>query len=279
MRQPSTPREEDDSEAVVKENVSDKSTSVMMLEILETVQGNQAHLRTIEQSLAFVHSELDAQKAETNQLKSENEELKARLDRVEKRCDVLEEDLRIQSKMRDENEQNSRMVNLEISGVPQLPGETDTDCKKIAGEVMKLVGSRYAEADVDDAHRKFAGGLIVRFMSRTVRNEVYLKRFALVGKKAQDVAPRFRGVEGAEEDLYINENLSYDRLKLMKYCRDKIKPMNVCVSKEGILKTKSLRGNVFVQNSPQKHVFLDFLGLAKYFDIFGFNFEFSTPKC
>ena len=128
MRQPSTPRAEDVSEAVVEENVTEKSTSVMMLEILETVQGNQAHLRTIEQSLAFVHSELDAQKAETNQLKSENEELKARLDRVEKRCDVLEEDLRIQSKMRDENEQNSRMVNLEISGVPQLQGETDTDC-------------------------------------------------------------------------------------------------------------------------------------------------------
>ena len=110
---------------------------------------------------------------------------------------------------------------------------------------MKLVGSAYTQADVDVAHRKFAGGLICR----TVWNEFYSKRFALTSKKAMDIAPRFQGVEGSDSDLYLNENLSYDRSKLMKYCRDKIKPLNAGVPKDDRIKVKTERGIVKVQNS------------------------------
>ena len=101
-------------------------------------------------------------------LKKKNEEMEKRMTAMEEKMNGLEIDLVEQGKMRDENEQNSRMVNLEISGVPQLEGETDDDCKDIAGKVMALFGSKYSVDDVDDAHRKMAGGLIVRFMSRTV---------------------------------------------------------------------------------------------------------------
>ena len=242
MRETSTPSEE------VEAEVQEKSSSVMMMEILATVRGNQAHLRTIEQSLVFVHSELEAQKSETAQLRAENLEMKERIGALEAKVGTIEIDLKEESRKRDEAEQNSRMVNLEISGIPQLDGETDDDCKTIAADVMKLIGSEYGVADVDDAHRKMAGGLIVRFMSRTVRKEVLSKRFALAGKKAMDVAPRFRKCAGSKNDLYINENLSYDRSKLMKICRDRIKPLNVgATTKEQRTKTKSTRGHVQVQ--------------------------------
>ena len=81
---------------------------------------------------------------------------------------------------------------------------------------------------------------------------MYLKRFALVGKKAKDIAPRFRGVDGAGDDLYINENLSYDRSKLMKICRDRVKPINAGVPKDDRTKTKSARGHVLVQDTNGK---------------------------
>ena len=234
---------EDNSEL---SGISDRK---MMEAIFVTVRENKEKLSSFEQSLSFVNAELEDQKRENAMLKKKNEEMEKRMTAMEEKMNGLEIDLVEQGKMRDENEQNSRMVNLEISGVPQLEGETDDDCKELAGKVMALVGSKYSVDDVDDAHRKMAGGLIVRFMSRTVRKEVYEKRFELIGKKAKDLAPRFRRVDGKDDQLYINENLSYDRSKLMKFCREKLKPLNEGAAKDDRIKMKTVRGVIKVQNS------------------------------
>ena len=253
MRPSSKPLDETDN----FEGISDRK---MMEEILVTVRNNQKQLVSFEESLSFVHGELDLQKLETQRLTEENAELKLRLDRVEQRLSTVETDLSVQSRMRDESEQNGRMQNLEISGVPKLQGESDDDCKTIVGEVMSLIGSRFGEDDVDVAHRKMAGGIIVRFMSRTVRNEVYLKRFKLVGKKASNIAPRFKRTDGAANEIYINENLSYDRALLMKHCRDRVKPLNAGVGKEQRIKTKTTGGKIKVQGQDGNFVKIKTLG-------------------
>ena len=51
---------------------------------------------------------------------------------------TAETELRRESDLRDEGEQNSRMVNLEVSGIPKLEGETREDCKQLAADIMKL---------------------------------------------------------------------------------------------------------------------------------------------
>ena len=141
------------------------------------------------------------------------------------------------------------MVNLEVSGLPKLEGETREDCKQLAADVMKLVNSEFGIESVDNAHRKMASGLIVRFMNWTVRNEVFQKRFALQGKKSHNVAPRFAGTS---MNIYIHENLSYARSLLLKSCRDKLKDINREVEdKDHRLKSKTVRGQIMVQEAPE----------------------------
>ena len=243
MRPASVPVEEEEGD------VSELSDRKLMEAMFATVKSNQKQLVAFEQSLNFVHSELDTVKKENEQLKKKNAEMEGRMAAMDNRMSQLELDMAEESRKRDESEQNGRLINLEISGVPQLEGETEEDCKKIVGEIMKLVGSAYTQADVDVAHRKYAGGLICKLKSRSVRNEFYSKRFALQSKKAKDIAPRFEGVDGSDSDLYLNENLSYDRSKLMKYVRDKVRPLNDGVPKDDRIKVKTERGIVKVQNS------------------------------
>ena len=62
-------------------------------------------------------------------------------------------ELRRETDLRDKGEQNSRMVNLEVSGLPKLESETREDCKQLAADVMKLVNSEFGIESVDDKHR------------------------------------------------------------------------------------------------------------------------------
>ena len=73
MRPSSKPLDETDN----FEGISDRK---MMEEILVTVRNNQKQLVSFEESLSFVHGELDLQKLETQRLTEENAELKLRLD-------------------------------------------------------------------------------------------------------------------------------------------------------------------------------------------------------
>ena len=156
-------------------DVEGKSMRDLIIETLRTVKANEQRMKTYEQSIEFVHIELEAQRAETASVKRENEQLKQHLASLEARMSTGKTELRWESDLRDEGEQNSRMVNLEVSGLTKLEGETREDCKQLAADVMKLVNSEFGIESVDDVHRKMAGGLIVRFLNRTV----FQKRFAL----------------------------------------------------------------------------------------------------
>ena len=50
-----------------------KSTRELMIEILRTVKSNEQRMKTYKQSIEFVHSELEAQKAEMATVKREND--------------------------------------------------------------------------------------------------------------------------------------------------------------------------------------------------------------
>ena len=95
----------------------------------------------------------------------------------------------------------------------------------------------YGEADIDMAHRKMAGGIIVRFHSRTVRNDVYDKRFNLQGKTSLDLGLGFT----KKNDLYLNESLTFDRSVLLKvYNKD--------LPKDDKLKVKTQQGYIKVRD-------------------------------
>ena len=148
---------------------------------------------------------------------------------LNKRTDVLmkqscEDEIKI-----DELEQYDRRQNLELQGVPEMPNE---DVTQITMKLASSIGVDLDKEEISIAHRlpqkkrigktrssndKKHPTIIVRFVSRTKRNEIYARRF-----KAKDVETF--PVENME-NLYINENLTQRRKRLFWLTKQKAKEL------------------------------------------------------
>ena len=115
-------------------------------------------------------------------------------------------------------EQYSRTQNLEIIGIPEKPGESTNDT---VIEVAKSVNIEITPEQISTSHRfpaklkKYGNEslgapppIIVRFISRDVRNRLYANRKLLRGKK---------------NHVFINENLTCYRKKLFWNAKQKAK--------------------------------------------------------
>ena len=236
-------------EAVSEAPSNAQSSDEMLREILTTVRSMDKRIGVLEDGINFATSEIAELRAENTELKAANAALTLKIDsmeeRFEERLENLECALEEESQKRDALEANSRLIHLEISGIPKSEGETWDKCKEHVASVMKLIGSENDKTAIDVAHRKMAGGIIARFKSREQRNEVYLKRFNLVGKTSLDLGFE---LPTKGNDIYINESLSFDRSKLMKDIRDKLKILNVGKGKDDRIKAKTQGGVIKVQN-------------------------------
>ena len=74
-----------------------------------------------------------------------------------------------------------------------------------------------------------SGSMIVRFKSREQRDYVYLKRFNLIGKTSANLG---FDLPTLGNPIYVNENLSFKRSRLMKSMRDRLKFLNEGVNKD-----------------------------------------------
>ena len=93
---PATNNTDDDAD------VEGKSMRDLIIETLRTVKlkGNKQRMKTYEQSIEFVHIELEAQRAETASVKRENEQLKQHLASLEARMSTAETELQRESDLR-----------------------------------------------------------------------------------------------------------------------------------------------------------------------------------
>ena len=99
-------------------------------------------------------------------------------------------------------------ITLEIVGVPYKEGE---NTNKIAMEVCKLIDVDITQDQISTSHRlqtkkrtneKITSPIIVRFISRDVRNKVFSNRKLI---RSVDMKKFF--INGIE-NLYVNENLT-----------------------------------------------------------------------
>ncbi len=147
--------------------------------------------------------------------------MERRMAAIEDRLERLEKGLEVESRKRDDVEANSRLYNLEIGGLPQLDSRTD-DPKSLAREVVrKVTGGRVADSEVDVAHRKRGGSIIIRFATRTARDCVYENKAKLRNMSRRD----FQGYT-SEGKIYLNESLTLDRSALMATARERLKSVN-----------------------------------------------------
>ena len=244
-------------------DVAEPSTDEMIRETLQIVKRMDTRvaamdqkISSLEESVTFANLEIDDLKSENQKLKEVNAALIVRMDAMDERMNSLESALEHESKMRDALEANSRKINLELSGIPKSENETPADCKSHVGKVLTLMGSENGVECVDVAHRKRAGGIIIKFKTRDQRNEVFLKRFNLVGKTSLDLGFK---LPSKGNPIYVNESLTFDRSSLMKDIRDRLKIINEGKSKDDRVKAKTSSGVIKVQDRSG-----DFVPISKF---------------
>ena len=133
----------------------------------------------------------------------------------------------------DENEQYDRRQNLEIAEIPSKTGE---NTNKIVQEVAKLMKINLSEDQISTSHRlpvsqrskwdnteskkrqkASSPPIIVRFLSREVRNSLYSNR-----KLLREANLKKFFVQGTTE-IYLNENLTRIRKNLLWKAKQRAK--------------------------------------------------------
>lgn len=150
-------------------------------------------------------------------IKKRNDETNSRVSSIEAKLtdsSATVEELTQQLRIKD---QQSRMNNLEISGVPQLKGE---NLQTILHNIAVKVGYTLRDTDIDFIHRvrRYASvnnndpnkatstqipNIIVRFTQRQRRNEMLAAVRVRRGLTTADV-----GIDGASKPIFVNEHLT-----------------------------------------------------------------------
>ena len=236
-----TSMEEGSSEIIEERELNERRHKELLqtlADIGRRVTSIDTKFDTLERKVDFISEQYENQKTVCDNLLNQNTELKLENQSIRADISAIRHDLQVEIGKRDNLENQDRKYNLEFSGVPK---KEDENPKQLVNKIMKAVGVNESIDTIDIAHRKMAGGIIARFKTRTVRDEVYGKRFALVGKSSRSL--------GFTEDfqLYINESLTFDRSQLMKFVRDEVKTFNLNLPKERKLKVKTLHGVIKVK--------------------------------
>jgi len=164
-----------------------------------------------------VQNQYDKQRDINDTLISAQSALREQNEQLSNEIQALRQGLRVESAMRDNLENHDRKMNLDFSGLPIKDKEEPV---KLIAKVMRLAGSTFSAADVDVAHRKRAGGMIVRFKTRQARDEVFSKRFNLKNITSLDLG------FSEKHFIYVNKSLTFDRSVLMKQVRDQLRTFN-----------------------------------------------------
>jgi len=147
-----------------------------------------------------------------------------------------------------------RKQNLEISGIPRADPEPRSLLKQRVLDIANRLGAEITIRDIDDAHRKRSGGVIVRFSGRPQRDALY--DFAIkpdlkprLKELTTDAFPSWPALDRGRK-IFLNENLSDDRARLARVCRDKLKVINQDEGRVGHqrLRVSSSAGIVTVQD-------------------------------
>ena len=187
--------------------------------IREEVQAVSAKMDSYELFKAEVIEKVAGLNTTVDSLKVESDAMKAEMQSIKKENAELKETVCLLINQVDHNEQHSRSECLLLHGVPESKNRTVPENSKVvfAAEVSTKVGVALSEKNIKRAHRygppRRDGKprpIIARFWDANIRNSVYTKKKNLKGK-----------------NIYITENLTKRRLKLLNEAYEKFGKNNV----------------------------------------------------
>ena len=196
----------------------------------ENIKKINKRMDTFEQSLSFTNSQIEESRSNTSDLSFTVTQQAKVIDSLVQKVEMLEKKLKLESIKRDNSEAVGRKQNLEISGIPRAEPEPKELLKQRVLDIANKLGAPISLSDIDDAHRKRSGGVIVRFSGRPQRDALfdYTIKPELKPRLKELTTASFSSWPAPERGmkLFINENLSEDRARLARVCRDKIKIIN-----------------------------------------------------
>ena len=226
----------------------DHSTLSDIHDILKNLQKSIRSIsnEVAELKLSFKNQETELRNAK-DALKAalvSNNQLRTELQETKKRVKEQEEDIKELYDSIDTLEQYSRKNSIEIVGIPENVCENEEAVLKIAAALNVQVKAE----DIDICHRvkrKKSSPIIARFISHKVKRALYKNRVQLKNVKMSQLFPSASAAARVASDrIFINENLTVNRRKLVKLANDK--------KADGlVLGVWTVDGKVFVKTSPE----------------------------
>ena len=210
-----------------------REIKVEMESLRTAIKTLTARVDSIESSQSFISAKYDSVAGLLQTVNKASDALGKKLVEVTKTTDNMQTELstmtdendrqqqslyRIDSSI-DEMQQYSRRDCLEITGVPVLP---DDNPKQLVKEIGSLIGVEIDDSHIGAAHRlpdtkKVKHRMIVKFVYRDVREQVYKKRRNLSGKNTShlpSVQATTDHTAANNSKIHINESLTSYRKRL-----------------------------------------------------------------
>ena len=231
-----------DLEKCVKKMVAE-AVNLWKTEYLHEINALKVELLELKSSQEFVCSKYESLKSEYEKLLQTNRKQESEIISLKEQSTALENKQIKDTEKLDAVEQYGRRQNLEIKGVPIVYGE---DTNKIVVEVAKSLNVDISTDDISTSHRlpvstkseknddSTSTPIIVRFVSRDVRNKIYANR-----KLTRQLDMKKFGIKGTTK-LFINENLTLLRKRLFWKTKQKVK-------EAGYKYIWTSNGNIFVR--------------------------------
>ena len=202
-------------------------------------------LEEVKKSQDMINSQYESLKEKCDKLLVTNQKQESVIKELKAQSTTLKSSNEKEKEKVDALEQYGRRQNLEIVGVPLKEGENTNE---IAIEVAKMLNVSLTPDQISTSHRlqtrpkptnsepAASPPIIVRFLSRDVRNQLYANR-----KLARTANLQEFSLQGAM-NVYINENLTQSRKKLFWHAKQKAIASNFKFY-------WTVNGNVYVRKS------------------------------
>ena len=195
----------------------------------------KSSFKTQETKLKNTQEALKGALESNKQLKTELQATKVQVKKQEEHINELYDSI-------DVLEQYSRKNSIEIVGIPEDVCENEEAVLKIA----QVLNVDVKAEDIDICHqvkRKHSNPIIARFVSHKVKRALYKSRVRLKNVKLSELFPNASAAARvASEHIFINENLTAFRRRLVKLASDK---------NNGLVQGLwTIDGKVFVKTSP-----------------------------
>ena len=194
----------------------------------EEIAAPRAQIVEMKPSQNFVCAQYDDIKNEYESLKKKNQEQSVELKTLKANLADMKEKADEEASKLDGLDQYGRRQNLEFEGVLVTEGK---DVVYLVVRIGNLVGAKVKRNDISTAHclppkrhSKIGdpSGIIARFISQNVRNEIYSKRAVVKSIDEKD----FSLQNMKREKIFINENLTQARKRLLWLTKQKAKAKN-----------------------------------------------------